>query len=128
MSRFLPTLTTSTAAFGPCHYHLLTRNHNSLCKSSFSPTSLDSLFSTQQPVIFSKEFKKLFIFRERGGQRREKEREKNIDGCFSCMTQPEARPATQACAMTGNQTGNLLLCWTTASQLSHTGQGLNLTL
>ena len=34
-----------------------------------------------------------------------------------------AKPTTQACAPTGNRTGDLLLCRTMANQLSHTCQG-----
>ena len=32
-------------------------------------------------------------------------------------------PTTQACALTGNQTGDLLLCGAMPNPLSHTGQG-----
>ena len=32
-------------------------------------------------------------------------------------------PATQACALTGNQTGNLLVCRLALDPLSHTSQG-----
>ena len=35
----------------------------------------------------------------------------------------QAKPATSACALTENQTLDLLLCRMTPSQLSHTGQG-----
>ena len=33
------------------------------------------------------------------------------------------RPATQACALTGNRTCDPLLCRSIPKQLSHTGQG-----
>ena len=32
-------------------------------------------------------------------------------------------PAVQACALTGNRTGDVLFCGTIPSQLGHTGQG-----
>ncbi|XP_036108255.1 histone acetyltransferase p300 isoform X4 [Molossus molossus] len=35
------------------------------------------------------------------------------------------QPATRTCALTGNQTSNILLHWMMPSRLSHTGQGLN---
>ena len=61
-----------------------------------------------------------FIFRERGG--REKERETPI-GFFSHVPQPRDQFTTQARALTGNRTGNLSVCSTTRSHLSHTGHG-----
>ena len=53
----------------------------------------------------------LFIFREKGREGKEKERERNIN-----VWLPLARPllgtwpATQACALTGNRTHDLLVC------------------
>ena len=55
------------------------------------------------------------LFLERG-EGREKEREKNID---------QLPATTQACALTGNRTGDLSLCRTKLNQLSHAGQGDN---
>ena len=60
---------------------------------------------------------------------REKERESNTDvrekhGSQMCSL-PETQPAARACARTGNGTGNLSLCGTAPSQLSHTCQGEN---
>ena len=37
----------------------------------------------------------------------------------------ETWPATQACALTGNRTGDLLVCRPAPSPLSHTSQGSN---
>ena len=63
----------------------------------------------------------LFIFRERGG--RKKERERNIDRLSLVHIPTRTEPATQARALTGNQTRDLLLCRMTLNPLSHTGQG-----
>ena len=71
-------------------------------------------------------FKKLFIFREIG-EEREKERETSM--CQRDINQlPLARPllgtwpATQACALTGNPTGDLLVHKPAPNPLSHTSQ------
>ena len=39
------------------------------------------------------------------------------------MPQPGTEPASQACALTGNRTGDLWLWGMMPDQLSHTGQG-----
>ena len=70
----------------------------------------------------------LFIFRERGG---EGEREGENHPCekessFSWLPyMPWAgkEPTTQACALTGNWSSDILLCRRTPNQLRHTGQG-----
>ena len=61
-----------------------------------------------------------FLEREEG---REKEREKNIN-----VWLPPTHPllATQACALTGNQTGDPLVRRPTLSPLSHTSQGFSI--
>ena len=63
----------------------------------------------------------LFIFRERG---REGERERNIN-VWLPLTRPPLRtlPATQACALTGNRTGDSLVLRPELNPLSHTSQG-----
>ena len=38
-------------------------------------------------------------------------------------SQPGSWPATKTCALTRNQTGDLLLCGLMPNQLSHNGQG-----
>ena len=66
----------------------------------------------------------LFIFRERG---REGEIEGEKHRWVNHQLHPlqlSTGPATQVCALTGNRTGDLLLCETILNQLSHTGQGL----
>ena len=69
------------------------------------------------------------MFRERGKDG-ERERQRNISvietliGCLLSMPQPGIKPATQAWALTGNQTSNLLLHGMIPSQLSHTSHGL----
>ena len=64
----------------------------------------------------------LFIFRERG---RKKEREKNIN-VWLPLAHPQVGtwPATQACALTGNRTGNALVHRPALNPLSYTSQGL----
>ena len=44
-------------------------------------------------------------------------------GCLSCTPQPGTWQATQACVLTGNQTGDPLVCRPALSPLSHTSQG-----
>ena len=52
----------------------------------------------------------------------EKERDRNMD-VREAHQSVASEPATQACALTGNQTGDISLCRTIPNQLSHTGQG-----
>ena len=53
----------------------------------------------------------------------EKERERNIDLLPLAHPQLGTWPATQACALTGNQTSNLLVLELVLNPLSHTSQG-----
>ena len=55
------------------------------------------------------------------GEEHQCERETPIS-CLSYAPHLGTEPATQACALTGNQTSDLLLCQTMANQPSHTGQ------
>ena len=75
---------------------------------------------------FLKDF--IYLFLERG-EGEEKERERDISvrererhGSVFHKPQLGAKPTTQAYALTGNQTGNFLLCRMTPNQLSHTSQ------
>ena len=71
-------------------------------------------------------FFKIFIcsFLERG-EGREKEREININVWLPLVRpQPRTWPATQACALTGNRTSNLVVCKPALNPLSHTNQGM----
>ena len=77
--------------------------------------------------IFKKKFKNLILER---GEGREKEMERNIDvrkkcqlAAFLYVPQPGTKPTAQACALTGDGTGDLLLCGMKPNQLSHTDQG-----
>ena len=64
----------------------------------------------------------LFIFRE--GERREKKREININVWLAPVSSiPGTWPAIQACALTGNRTGNPLVRRLVLNPLSHTSQG-----
>ena len=64
----------------------------------------------------------LFTFRER---RKEGEREgENINVWLPLeRPQPGTRPTTQACALTGNQTHDPVVCRQVLNPLSHTSQG-----
>ena len=84
-----------------------------------------SLFSLV--FIFLKEF--VYLFLRDGGREGEREGRsinvrKSSIGCLLYAPHPGTKPATQACALTGNRTGNLLLCGVTSNQVSHTGPGL----
>ena len=63
----------------------------------------------------------LFIFRE-WGMKEEEERNINVWLPLACPLLGTWL-ATQACALTGNWTGDLLVCRPTLSPLSHTSQG-----
>ena len=52
--------------------------------------------------------------------------ERNINWLPLTSPQLGAWPATQARVLTGNQSGDLLVCRTTPNPLSHTGQGSTL--
>ena len=65
----------------------------------------------------------LFIFLERG-KGREKKRERNIN-VWLPLAHPllGTWPATQACALTGNRTGDPTVCRPVLNPLSHISQG-----
>ena len=72
-------------------------------------------------IVFFFFFKILFILYK--GERREKERERNIN-VWLTLTHPllGTWPATQARALTGNRTGDLLVLRPAFSPLSHANQ------
>ena len=86
--------------------------------------SLSHSVTSSLPIyyIFLKDF--IYLFLE-GGEGREKERERNIS-VWLPLTRPllGTWPATQTCALTGNQTGNPFVCRSVLNPLSHTSQGL----
>ena len=73
----------------------------------------------------------IYLFLEKG-EGREKERERKIyvrqkhQLAVSHIPRPGIKPATWACALTRNQTGDLSLCRMTPSHLSHTSQGADI--
>ena len=75
------------------------------------------LFNLLKKILF------IYLFLE-GEDRKEKERERSFN-----VWLPLAHPllgtwsTTQACALTGNQTGDPLLCGPALHPLSHTNQG-----
>ena len=73
---------------------------------------------TLQPLNYS-----LLFFLERG-EGREKERKRVIDQLPLAQAPTGDQCATQACAPTGNQTGDLSPYGMILNQLSHDGQGL----
>ena len=75
-------------------------------------------------ISFFKEFFKNFIYLvlERG-----EENEKHQCVVASSTPPTVDWPATQACGLTGNQTGDPLVCRLALSPLSHTSQGLTFT-
>ena len=89
---------------------------------------LNSIFKCwRSECLFFKDFIYLFIylFLERG-EGREKERKRSINVSLP-LVHPllGTWPATQACALTGNQTGDPLVCKPVLNPLSHTTQGKN---
>ena len=76
--------------------------------------------------FFCKDFIYLFLDR---GERREKERERNIN-VWLPLAHPSSGtwPTTQACPLTGNQTSDPLVCRPVFNSLSHTSQGSCLSL
>ena len=61
------------------------------------------------------------------GEKHHFERETS-SGHLLYMPQPGTKAATQACGLTRNQTGNVLVCGRTHNPLSHTSQGQGLCL
>ena len=67
----------------------------------------------------------IYLFILERGKRKEKERERNINVWLPLVCpQLGTWPATQACALTGNQTGDLLVRRPVLNPLSYTSQGM----
>ena len=80
------------------------------------------------PGIFIYLFILIYLFLDRG-EEREKEREKSINVWLPLTRPPLGTwPATQACALSGNQTRNPLVHRPVLNPLSHTSQGYFLIL
>ena len=78
------------------------------------------------PFCFCKTFLKYFtyLFLDRGeGKEKEKDRNINVWLPLACP-RLETWLATQACALTGNRTGNPLVCKPALNPLSHSSRGL----
>ena len=71
-------------------------------------------------MIFKKDFICLFL---ETGEGREEDRERNIYWLPLTHLQLGTWPTTQARALTGHQTGDLLVCRPQLNPLSHTSQG-----
>ena len=64
----------------------------------------------------------IYLFLDRG-KGRERGRETSVCGCLSHRPLPGTWPTTQTCALTGNRTGDPLICELALNPLSHTSQG-----
>ena len=88
------------------------------------PSSLISMQQTEG--VFSRFYlgdllKILFIYFQRDGKGESKKgKETSMRGCLSRASN---WPTTQACALTGSRTSNLLACRPVSNPLSHTSQG-----
>ena len=106
---------------GGCIGSELTTDNTPLTpEGSGSNTHAYLLCETHHRLFFKNED---FIYFFRGGEGREKERERNTDVRDLQVDRLGTEPAPQAQAVTGNQTGDLSLCRTMPNQLNHTGQG-----
>ena len=112
---------------------LLRISHNKLFYLLYISASCDPEYVVDLPnssceeYYFLKDFIYSFQREGKGGRRRGREtlmceRQTSIS-CLSYMPQAWTEPAAKACALTREQTGNLSLCGTMPSQLSHTSQG-----
>ena len=96
-------------------------------RGSVLPTTCSTLLSAAECpqafgfiwTFFFLDFTYLFIFREGKGGRK-KGRGTSMCGCLLQDPQLGAWPTTQACALTGNQTGDPFVCRPALSPLSHT--------
>ena len=66
----------------------------------------------------------MYIFREGKGERK-RGSETSMCGCLLRTPHWGTWPATQACALTGNQTSDPLVCRPALNPLSHASQGLH---
>ena len=86
-----------------------------------------SVKSCSKWILFRIRLKKKFpLFILDRGEGREKKRERNINVWVSLTHPPTGEltwPATQACALTGKQTGDPLICRLALNPLSPTSQG-----
>ena len=75
-------------------------------------------------ILFKYIFKRFYLFLDRG-EGKEKERERSINVCLP-LTHPLLGiwPATQACALMGNWTGDPLVHRPALNQLSHTSRDI----
>ena len=98
--------------------HLLVpKNYCNLFSFPFNVTKIFCLF------LFFKDF--MYLFLERG-EGKLKERDRNFT-VWLPLLHPLlwTWPLTQACALTGNRTSDLLVCRSVLNPLNHTSQGLS---
>ena len=93
----------------------------------FSLYFSDAILSRESTLIYLIFLRALFIFREgKGGRKRGRETsmcERNMNRLPLTRPQPGIWLTTQACALTGNQTGNLWVFGSMPYPLSSTSQG-----
>ena len=99
-------------------------SHQSAVTFYFLQTTLHFTVLCYTQPIFKRFY--LLIFRERGreGQKEEEKHRDGIETSFGCLShapQLGTEPAAQACALTGNRTGDFLLCGMTPNRLVDSG-------
>ena len=78
--------------------------------------------NTIKPFILNILFIYLFIFRERKGERKRERHKRCIDWLPLARPQLGTQPAAQACALTGNRTGDLSIHRPALNPLRYTSQ------
>ena len=89
-------------------------------------TELESKLQRKWKMIFKNILFTYFQREGKGGRKRGREIsmcERNTDRLSLAGPQLGIKPATQACALTGNRTSDILFCRTTPNPLNHTSQG-----
>ena len=109
----------------------LTGNRTSVplvCRPALNPHHTATLGEPHSPWQYFMFFKKDFIYcLEEGKEGRDRETlmcERNINQVSLVHPQLGPWPSTQACALSGNRTGKLLVCRLMLNPLSHTSQGI----
>ena len=102
------------------------QSHYTLCGKNVKQNSrsFSSVILFENIYLFIYLFVYLFIYFQRKGRGEGKRGKETLITYLSHALEPGAEPTPQACALTGNRTGDPSLCETALIQLSHTGQGM----